>query len=89
LNLGFTLKSTTPTTWSTWAIFSAGIVNLWSAPIPAVLPAVTFNVPLPGVPAIGPLLILTTLSTPEKGVMCFDWTIADTGGSAHQLVHPK
>jgi uncharacterized repeat protein (TIGR03803 family) len=89
LNLGFTLKSTTPTTWSSWAIFSGGIVNLWSAPIPAVLPAVTFNVPLPGVPAIGPLLILTTLSTPEKGVMCFDWKIADTGGSAHQLMHPK
>jgi hypothetical protein len=44
-----------------------------------VTPAVSFNLPIPGVPAIGSLGILTGLSTPEEGVMCFDWKIVNTG----------
>ena len=30
LNLGFTLRSAVPTTWSTWAVFFGGSANLWS-----------------------------------------------------------
>ena len=82
LDLGFTLRSSMPTTWSTWAVTSGGVVNFWSVAIPAVSPAVSFDLPIPGVPAIGPLGILTALSTAAQGVMCLDWKVVDTGGGA-------
>jgi uncharacterized repeat protein (TIGR03803 family) len=82
LNLGFTLQSSTPATWSSWAVGSFGVANLWSIPIPAVSPAVSVNVPFPNVPPIGPIGILTILSTPAQGVMCFDWEVVDTGAAS-------
>jgi uncharacterized repeat protein (TIGR03803 family) len=78
LSLGFTLESAVPTTWSTWAIFSGGVANLWSAPIPAVHPRVSFTVPISGVPPIGGIGLLTVMSTPSQGVVCFDWQVTDT-----------
>jgi len=74
------LEGTHPGVWSTWIIFSGGSAPLWSAPIPAVVPAVSFNVPIPGVPPIGPLAILTALST--SATTCFDVKVVDTGGPA-------
>jgi len=50
--------------------------------IPAVSPEVSFPRFIPGVPAVGPLGILTILSTPAHDVACFDWKVVDTGGSA-------
>jgi hypothetical protein len=58
-----------------------GNANLWSVPIPPISPAVSFNVPIPGVPAIGSIGFLTTFSTPASGVMSFDWQIVNTGAS--------
>ncbi len=81
LNLGFTIQSSAPTTWSAWAVGSFGVGNLWSIPIPAMSPAVSLNVPILGVPAMGPVAVFTVLSTPTQGVMCFDWKIIDTGGT--------
>ena len=81
LKLGFTLQSVAPTTWSSWVVGSFGVVNLWSIPIPVVSPAVSLSVPIPNVPPIGPIGVLTVLSTPAQGVMCFDWKIVDTGGA--------
>ena len=78
LNLGFTLQSTVPTTWSTW-VFYAGGTNRWSVPIGAVSPAVSFNVPMRGFPPIGPVAVFSALSTPEQGVMCFDLKVVNTG----------
>lgn len=88
LHIGFTLRSPGPATWSTWAYSSFGVVNLWSVEIPVALPEVSFDVPIPGFPAIGPLGIVTTLSTKE-GATCFDWNVVDTGGGASaQSVQP-
>ena len=88
LHIGFTLRSPGPATWSTWAFSSFGVVNLWSVEIPAALPEVSFDVPIPGFPAIGPLGIVTTLST-KQGATCFDWNVVYTGGGASaQSVQP-
>ena len=80
LNLGFTLQSPVPATWSTWVGSSGGFMNLWSIPIPAVSPAVSFNVPIAGVPPSGTLQFVTAVTAPE-GVMCFDSKSIDTGGA--------
>ena len=81
LNLGFTLQSLAPTTWGSWAIGSFGTVKLWSIPIPAVSPAVSLNVPIPNVPPLGPIGILTILSTPAQGAVCFDLEDGGHGGA--------
>jgi hypothetical protein len=80
LNLGFTLESSGPGTFSTWIFYTGGFRSLWSASIPAVAPSVSFNVPIPGVPPLGPLGGLTTLTTATSS--CSDWKVVDTGGAA-------
>lgn len=71
LNVGFTLQSPTAATWRTWVAGSNGVFNLWAIPIP-ILPAVSFNIPLAGVPSIGLVGILNQLTT-AQGTTCFDF----------------
>ena len=78
LDLGFLLANSAPATWSTWLIHSGGVVNLWSVPIPAVSPAVSFHVPIPGFPPIGYLGTLTVIGT-QAGAICGDFKIVNTG----------
>jgi uncharacterized repeat protein (TIGR03803 family) len=80
LDLEFTLQSTMPATWTNW-VFYAGGSSRWAVPIPAVSPGVSFNVPLRGFPAIGPVAVFTALSTPEQGVMCWDVKAVNTGAT--------
>jgi len=80
LNLSFTLKSAQPAIWSTWLAFPNNVINLWSLPVPRVVPAVNFNVPIPGFPMIGNVGVLTTLSNSTFGLVCADFQIVDTGG---------
>ncbi|HTC95489.1 MAG TPA: VCBS repeat-containing protein [Terriglobales bacterium] len=80
LNLGFTLMSPQPAIWSTWLASQNSVVNLWLAPIPAVTPAVSLNVPIPGFPMIGNVGVLTVLNNQDSGMVCFDWKTVDTCG---------
>jgi Tol biopolymer transport system component len=77
LNLGFSLANTAPAIWTTWLLYTGGGLNLWSIPIPAVNPLVSFNVPIPGFPAIGPVGLLTVISTPARGLICGDFKITN------------
>jgi uncharacterized repeat protein (TIGR03803 family) len=80
LQLGFTLHSWAPGTWSVWAFSSAGAVKLWSVPLPRIVPpAYSFGIGFPIDAPVGPLGILTTLTTPTLGSMCLDWKVVDTG----------
>ena len=72
LNLGFSLANSAPATWSTWLFYTGGAVNLWSIQIPAINPLASFNLPIPGFPAIGPIGLLTVISTPANGIICGD-----------------
>jgi hypothetical protein len=54
LNLGFTLSTATPVTWTTSVALQNVLYNLWSIPLPAVTPPVLFNVPIPGFPQSDP-----------------------------------
>jgi hypothetical protein len=77
LNIGFTLETPTPTTWKVWLIAQNTTIPLWSIPIPTVTPAVSVNVPIPGIPAIGNILVVTTLSTGSQ-MGCWDVKAIDT-----------
>jgi len=85
LTLGFTIESKVPTTWKALAVTPFGTANLWSQEIPAVAPAASVNVPIPGVPPVGTLGILTSLSTPALGVACFDWKTVNTNSAPLRL----
>ena len=84
LNLGFMLSTATPATWSTSIALQNVLYNLWSIPIPAVAPPVSFNLPIPGFPHVGPVLVQTTLSRPG-GVTCVDWEVVDTAPGSTTL----
>ena len=63
-HLGFTLKSQTPATWSTWMVIQGQVVKLWaSVAVPVVDPAVFLDIPIPGFPHLGQVVVLTTLTT--------------------------
>jgi acid phosphatase len=78
LNLGFTIGSATPATWSTWLVAESTPFKLWSLPIPAVSPAVFFNLPVPGFPQLGTVYVVTIL-TPTAGTSCGDLKSVNTG----------
>jgi hypothetical protein len=80
LNVGFTIKSAIPTSWSTWVAFQSSLIRLWSLDIPAVPTAVSFNVAIPEVPPLGNIGVLTMMSSGTYGLMCGDWEVLDTGG---------
>ena len=81
VNIGFTLASSTPATFSTWLVHQSGVFNLWSVPVPAIAPAVSFNLPIAGFPSIGNVGLLTVLNAPGWPGACYDWQVVDTGGS--------
>jgi Tol biopolymer transport system component len=78
LNLGFNLGSSASATWGTWLLYSGGVVNVWSVPIPAISPAVPFNVPIPGFPSIGYTGWFTAVTTPARGIICSDFKVVNT-----------
>jgi hypothetical protein len=80
LNIGFTIKTAIPVLWSAWIAWQNNLVPLWSVQIPAVPTAVSFTVPIPGVPPLGNVAVLTTMSSATYGLMCGDMKLVDTGG---------
>jgi uncharacterized repeat protein (TIGR03803 family) len=81
LNLNFSLASSTPATFGTWLVHQSGVLNLWSVPVPAIAPAVSFNLPIGGFPSIGNVGVLTVLNAPGWASACYDWQVVDTGGA--------
>ena len=77
LSLNFTLSAQVPTTWNVWLVVQNTPVKLLSAALPAVAP-LSFTIPLAGVPKIGTVLGLTTLST-SGGTICADVAAVNTG----------
>jgi hypothetical protein len=78
LNIGFTLQSPTPATWSIWLAAAGNVFKLGSIAIPAVAPPATVSTPIPGIPQIGLVGVLNQLST-AQGATCFDFQTVNTG----------
>ena len=79
LTMNFKLGMPEPATWSV-AIFSGEFVfPLWAIPLPAIDPPISFPISFPFPEGFGPIILVTTLSTAEKGITCFGFAIVDTG----------
>jgi virginiamycin B lyase len=79
LALRIVLKSDTPAWWGAWLAFDDTVVPMWIATIPAVAPAVFYDLRIPGYPQVGTVGVLTIL-TNTSAQICGDWLTVDTGG---------
>ena len=52
----------TPGTWNTWLVAQNTPFNLWSAPVPAINPAMSFTIPIPNFPNLGTVYVVTSLT---------------------------
>ncbi len=82
LDIGFDLGTATPANFGSWMITSKGFQQLWLLSIGAMAPPVAFTVPWgPGFPAIGSVAVLSTLSTPAAGLVCYETQTVNSGGT--------
>ena len=77
LYLNFEVSTLESVDWNLWLV-SGRIVPIWSIPLPPIDPTVTFTLPIPGFPQLGPVLFFTNMTTPD-GRICSDRDIAFTG----------
>jgi hypothetical protein len=83
LTLGFHLGNRLgAATWNVSLAVSGQIVPLWSSPINNVDPMVSFDVPIPGLPSLGGVAVISSISTSARGIACFDAETVDTGAAA-------
>ncbi|HXI42437.1 MAG TPA: hypothetical protein VNH83_20810 [Bryobacteraceae bacterium] len=82
LDIGFDLGTATPAKFGSWLITSKGFQQLWLLSIGAMAPPVTFAVPWgPGFPPLGSVAVLSTLSTPAAGLVCYETQTVNSGGT--------
>ena len=78
LEIDFTVGTLVPASWNVWLSVQTSTISLWSVAIPPIDPSVP--VPLTvAFPQIGTIGMLTTLTTPNDGIICSAWTTVDTG----------
>jgi uncharacterized repeat protein (TIGR03803 family) len=68
----FTLKTAGPSLWIAWLVSTTGVSTLWAIPVPAVSPAVSFDVASAAPPSSGALHVVTLLIGPGFE-SCGDW----------------
>jgi hypothetical protein len=99
LTLEFEVATLEPATWNAWLTAQADIARLFSIRLPELDPPISVPLSLPFFPALGTIGVLTTLTTPEQGIICADFTTVNTGrpvAAAHsrsqalkELVEPR
>jgi hypothetical protein len=70
LDIGFTLMTSIPATWTIALAVPGTILGSVSIPVPVIQPAASFTLPIPGFPHIGTVGVLTFLSDPALGALC-------------------
>jgi len=82
LDFDFTLRSATPATWNVWLSLMNSTFRLWSVGPLTIDPQVSVPITVPGFPALGTIGFLSTLTTPQDGIICGDFETVDTGAPA-------
>jgi hypothetical protein len=75
----FEIGTTESATWNVWLAVQNETFALWSVPLPALDTPVTFPLAIPFFPPLGNFGVLTTLTVPDRGILCSDWQTVDTG----------
>ncbi|MCA9938547.1 MAG: hypothetical protein KC418_07895 [Anaerolineales bacterium] len=82
LNVGFILGTLHEANWNLWMITDNGAEALVSnRPLPVIAPVMRIFNSIPSFPHLGKVLFVTTLTTPESGVVCSYWDAVDTGAA--------
>ena len=82
LHVRFDIGSPTPAFWNIWVVIQNRAVRIRSIPLPAIDPANFISATIPQFPQVGGFGILSTMTTPNKGVRCSDWQVVDTGSTS-------
>ena len=77
--MDFLVGTSVLATWNVWMSILNTTFPLGSMLVPIVDPPVSTSFSFPGVPSMGTIGVLTTLTTPENGILCSDWETVDTG----------
>jgi hypothetical protein len=79
LTMNFTVGNQFAAVWNGWLTYQNTIESLWSASQPVTDPPAAVTKTRPNLPKSGKVGILSTLTTPRKGITCYSWTLVDTG----------
>jgi hypothetical protein len=82
LTLDVQLGTQEPATWNIWLTAQNEIVRLLSVPLGVLDPPVSVPFTIPFVPSLGTVGVLTTLTTPDHGIICSAFETVETGSSA-------
>jgi hypothetical protein len=78
LTMNFTLGTPTAATWNIWLTYGNTLENVYSQPQAITEPQVTITKTQP-LAASGTVGVLSTLTTPKKGIACSSWAQFNTG----------
>lgn len=81
LDFNFTLRTATPATWRFWVVAQGANAPFWSVGPLTVDPRVSFPLSIPGMPSIGTIGFLSTLTTPASGIICSDFETVNTSAA--------
>ena len=79
LSMDFEIGTSQPANWDLWLVIpGVGVIPVWSILLPAIDPNITapLSFPFPNMEDVG---FLTTLTTPEKRIICYDFEVVNTG----------
>jgi len=79
LTMNFTVGTPVAVTWNGWLTSQNTMQQLWSQSLPITDPATSLTQTQTGVTKAGKVGILSTLTTPTKGITCSSWTQVTTG----------
>jgi len=79
VNIAYSIKAAVPTTWTMTFRISGVDFPLWTLSLPAVPSTTAINLQIPGVPRLGVITALSTLSTAAGGNICGDYASVNTG----------
>ncbi len=79
LTLDLQIGAAEPVLWMAWLFAPPVVLPLWTLPLPAIDPPLSFQVPIPGFPHLGEIGVLTILTGDWGGILCMDWETVDTG----------
>lgn len=81
LDMRFTLRTSTATTWRSYLIAQGVPYLLWSVNLPIINPQTTVSVPAQ-VPPLGSVALVSLLSTPTHGTVCVDLSSLNLAGGS-------
>jgi hypothetical protein len=65
--------------WTTWLTYGTTVKRLWTVERPLTKEPVEVIRRLPNLPEVGRAGVLSTLTTPERGITCSTWRLTETG----------